>query len=222
MWLWIGIVAFALLVAVLLTKIRLRVEWGDTDRTVFVGLGRTGGEFDFITKLGQIRLFGFKIKTFLIKKTGRDEKAVSAEKAAAKETAKKKPSKKKRVRPIRVWLDVLPGGVSALWKYGAGLFRSVQVERARGEIVAGFDSPDLTGQLFGYYQAVSAAVPRLAHIRYTPVWNEQYFSGAVSFAAGVPVYRLAGQTLLLLWRLPITRLVKLIIGKKEGAQDERQ
>jgi len=218
---WFSIVLFALIVALLLLKIRVRLVWGDVDRTVFLGVGQSGAELDFITKLGEVTLFGARIKRFGIKRSPKETQAKpqegAAEEPSERETLKKE--SKKRSRPIRDWLSIVPSSTKALWKYGIGMFRAVKVEEARGQITAGFESPDLTGQLFGYYQAVAAVAPKVRYIEYTPVWHQRYFSGSVRFAVGLPVYRLVGETLLLFWRLPITRIVKLAIGKRKVVQD---
>lgn len=225
MLIWSTIVLLALLLGFLLLKLRLRLVWGELDRTVFVGLGRrSGAQIDFITRLGEVRLLGVKIKTFGISskaQAAKSEEIKSKSESIETKSKVKKPKERRKI-PHREFARILPRGARAFWKFSVGLFKAVKIEEARGKITAGFDSPDLTGQAFGYYQAVASAVPRLSYISYTPVWHERYFAGSVSFAAGLPLYHLVAQTLLLLWRLPITRIVRIFIGKRKGVQDGQQ
>jgi hypothetical protein len=114
-------------------------------------------------------------------------------------------------------LRILPESLGALWGYFVGLLKAAIIERAEGEIEAGFDAPHVTGQVYGCYQAALAIAPALAgRFQYTPVWTGSSFSGALRLSIAWPVYRLIWQTMLLMSRLPIRKLVKLAIGEKRG------
>jgi hypothetical protein len=100
------------------------------------------------------------------------------------------------------------------------IVKSLAVEELQGEIEGGFDSPDLTGRAFGYYRAVLGAVPALAgHFRYYPVWTGAVFSGSLRLAVVLPLYKMLYRTLLLVFRLPLRKIIKVAIGTKKGEQD---
>jgi hypothetical protein len=216
------IAIIVLLGALLLARLRLRLEISDDRKLLFVGLGRTGPEYDFRTGRGVFRLFGFRTREFVLargKKSVKEEikEAVRQEKAEEAKTKKAKPKRKRSIKDIAA---IVPQSLKALGRYLLGLMKSAVVEQAEGEIEAGFEEPHLTGQLFGYYQAALGVAPSLVgRVAYVPDWSGASFSGAVRCAVAWPVYRLAWQTTLLVFRLPVTKIVKLAIGTKEGVQD---
>ena len=92
----------AVLIAVVLSlRIRFRVQLSSERQLLFVGLGRSGPEWDFATRAGAIKIFGLKIKT--LRPTPRTAKKKPDEKPPKK---KKKPA---RHRPIGDILKVVPG-----------------------------------------------------------------------------------------------------------------
>ena len=123
----------------------------------------------------------------------------------------------RRSRSVMTVLDILPQSFGALWRYFVGLLSAAIIEQAEGEIEAGFDAPHITGQVYGCYQAALAIAPTLVgRVKYTPVWSGRSFSGALRVSIAWPVYRLIWQTVLLIWRLPVRKFVKLAIGEKKG------
>lgn len=217
-------VILALIVGVLLLRLRLRFELSDDHRLLFVGLGRSGSELDFALNRGVVKLFGRTIKQFTLEKgdQGVKEKPESR-KGTEAQGEKATAAKSGRRVDIRGWLDILPQCLKALGRYTVNLVKAAVVEQAEGEIEAGFDTPDITGQVFGYYQAALAAAPSLVgRVRYTPVWTEASFSAAMRICVALPLYQLLWQTLVLAWRLPKVRLYKLIRGDRKGVQDGKQ
>ena len=211
------IIIASLFAAIFLLRLRVRFELGSGRRILFVGLGRTGLESDFTKRMQTIKLFGWTFKSSPMKPSDgepEDEpKTVTSEK-------KEKAKKPGRVRSVRELLEAVPAVSGALWQYSVGLLKSVIVEELEAEIEAGFEAVDLTGQAFGYYQAALAAAPAvMGRIHYTPDWTGASFDGRARVAVALPLYRLAICTLKLVYRLPLRRLVKLAIGKKEGGQD---
>ena len=100
-----------------------------------------------------------------------------------------------------------------LWKI---LLKSIIVEELSGTIKAGFDSPCLTGQIFGYYQAVVGAVPSMAgRVIYIPVWDEELFEVSFKASVAIPLYKIVYRTMILIIKLPLREIIKLAIGKKE-------
>lgn len=213
--------AVILTLAVLFLTVRLRVKLnlGSERKLLFVGLGRSGPEFHLGEKRGELKLFGRHIKSFETGKRKKSDEKLEEE-AEKEKTAKKKTRRKRSIRDI---LAIVPQSSKALWRYFVELLKATIVEQAEGEIEGGFDSPDLTGQAFGFYQAALGAVPALAgRFRFTPDWTGASFSGAARLTVALPMYRLVGHTLLLIWRLPVRKIVKLAIGEKGGVQDGKQ
>ncbi len=204
-----------LIVALMLLRLRLRATISSERRLLFVGLGRSGPEFDFTSKTGQIRLFGLNIKTIsLIEEEGRKKKP--------KKKREKKPKERKagRKRSPGDFLKVMPSVASAAWNYFVSLLKSIIVEQLEGEIEAGFDSPDTTGTAFGYYQAALGAAPAVVgRINYIPRWDGAMFDGSMKVSLAIPVYRIVFTTLVFVYKLPLRDLIKLAIGKKKGDQD---
>ena len=199
-------IVVVLTAALLLVRLRLRVEISPERRIVFVGLGRTGPEIDFARREIQIRLSGLRIKRFPFRRQVARVKTAGTEESQARTG---EPSSK-RNRFVVAVLDILPQSLGALWKYSVGLLKAAIIEQAEGEIEAGFDAPHVTGQVYGCYQAALAIAPALVgRFQYTPVWTGRSFSGALSVTIAWPVYRLIWQTMLLIWRLPIRKFVKL-------------
>jgi hypothetical protein len=216
MWYVILILAAAILLLLTL-RIHLKLEISGDRRLLFAGLGRTGPEFDFVGKRGAIRLFGFSISTFDLGKKKAREPAPTVR---TEKPAKKGAPKAKRLRPLRSIIAIVPQCSRALWRYFTGLLKAAMVEEAEADIQAGFDSPDLTGYLFGYYQAAMATVPLVgSRVRYTPDWTGASFSGVARLSLAMPLYRLAWLTFWLVLSLPVMKIIKLAIGRKKGVTD---
>lgn len=207
------IIIASLLTAILLLKLRVRFELGSGRRILFVGLGRSGSEIDFTERVQTIRLFGWALWSSPMKAA--DESEIPPD-----DKKKTKRRRKGRVRSIREMLAAVPEISRAMWRYSIGLLKSIVVEELEAEIEGGFEAVDLTGQVFGYYQAALAAAPGvMGRVRYTPDWTGASFDGKARVAVALPLYRLVMCTLTLLYQLPLRRMLKLAIGKKRGGQD---
>jgi hypothetical protein len=212
---YLFLIMFVLLTLVMIVRIRVRFHFGSGQRLLFVGLGRTGPEFDLAARVGCLKLCGLNIKRFPL------------DRAKAKPPKKMKPpkektlSRKKTRRPTLSQLKtVVPAVAKAAWAYFRGLLKAVIVEELQGEITGGFASPDVTGTVFGYYQAALAAVPAVAgRVTYIPDWTGPSFSGVVRGSVALPIYKLVFLTIRLVFELPLKQLLKLAIGRKKGGQD---
>ena len=202
-----------IVVAVMLLRFRIRLDLSKERRLLFVGLGRTGHEHDFASGRGKLRLFGLNIKSIKAEK----------EKPKAKPKPAKKPKKKKKItrqRSIADILRVVPAVGRAVTGYMYSLLKSLIVEKLEGEIQAGFETPDLTGQAYGFYQAALGSVPSIGgRLKFIPDWEGQSFNGAAKVSVAIPLYRVFVRTVVLIFRLPLRDLIKLAIGKKKGDQD---
>ncbi|MBD3403323.1 hypothetical protein GF420_10545 [candidate division GN15 bacterium] len=233
-WLYILILIIALLALLSLLRLRFRLMLDEHRQLVFVGLGRSGSELNFKTKRGTLKVAGITIKRFGL---DQEKKPKAPGKKPEPETKEKKeePSRKWWERDLSfiwresksylrmVWEDIRGRGDAishAIVRYGIDLLRSLILEQLEADVEAGFDEPHVTGEAYGYYQAAAAALPGvIGRINFLPVWTGAYFRGAVRLSIALPLYALVWRTVVLLWRLPITRLVKLAIQKKKGAGD---
>ena len=203
--------------SVLLLNIRIRIELDKDRRLLFFGLGRSGAEYDFMSRINRLKIFGLNIKTIAPEK----EPGVKPAKTKVKPPKEKPPKKKrKRERSLTDFLRILPQCLQPLGIYMLELIKGAAVEEFEGEIEGGFDTPDLTGQAYGYYQALLGAVPAVVgRLRYYPNWTGASISGAVRVSVIIPLYKLLYRSLVLVFRLPLRKLLKLAIGTKKGEQD---
>jgi hypothetical protein len=234
-------------VAVLLLRIRVRFELSKSQWLLFVGLGRSGPELDFMRNVGFLKLAGIRLKRFEIYKEERILPKARKKKRKLEETP---PSVQVR-RLVRFILTVmrktlrlmweffssllktlgaekLEGRIARksfrpMWEYFIGLLKAVAVEELEGRVEAGFDEPHLTGTVFGYYQAALAAVPSVVEkVQYVPDWTGASFRGSCKVAMALPLYELLGRTAVLIVKLPLRDIIKLAIGKKKKGESDVQ
>lgn len=204
------ITIIVLITAFLMLSLRLRVNLESGNKTVFFGLGRSGVEYDFTTKLSSIYLSGMLIKK--IKPKDKKEKKPKP----GKKIIKAKTKKPKRIRPYKDILKIIPQSSKALGNYSLSILKSVVIEELNGTVKAGFDSPNLTGQVYGYYQAAVGVLPAMAgRLRYIPVWDEEIFEASLKVSVAIPLYKIFYRTIILFIKLPLREIIKLTIGKKE-------
>jgi len=212
----IPVIIIILAVVVSLLRLRLKAEISSGERLVAVLVGRSGAVWNFMTGTGEIRLFGWRLKRFPI------SAEAPSEAGREREATERKPAGEKKVRrrSLRDGLQLLPSVGRALWRYGLGLLQAVTVERLEADIEGGFEEPHLTGQAYGFYQAAYGVAPAVvSRVRYRPDWSGASFAGSAGIAVAIPLYRLMYRTLVLLWELPLRKILKLAIGTKEGVQD---
>ncbi len=221
--LYLLLILLVVFIAFLLSNIRVRFQLSDGRKLLFVGLGRSGPEFDFAGKTGSIKLFGMRIKSFEIGKHEKKRRK-KAEKKTKRVLAAKPPKQPKRDR-VSLWAFYRVGRkcVGPLWAYFVSLLKAVVVEEVEGQIEGGFDAPHVTGAVFGYYQAAVAVAPGVVgRVRFVPNWTGPSFSGAARMSVAMPVHQLLWRTIILTYRLPLRDLLKLAIGKKKGVSDVQQ
>lgn len=220
MWYVIGVAVIAGSIFLAL-RLRVRVELSEERRMLFAGLGRSGIEINFIDDRRRLKLFGISVKT-LAKKDASTEKEPKPLRPVPLSAKPKSPSRK-RSFPVRASLNLLPRIIRAARLYIVELFRSVIIEEAQAEIRAGFESPHLTGQAYGYYFALLGAVPSLEkRLVFYPDWAGPSFSGSGRLSVALPMYALVFRTLVLLIRLPLVKLLRLIRGGQKGMAYAKQ
>lgn len=201
-------------IIMLLLNLRLIFRVNEKEKFLFAGLGRSGGEFDFSKKTGVIKLFGLSVKQFDIFSTEEKDKAETKKKRA------KEKKKSKRTRSFKQILKIIRGSLNAFKNYIISILKNVVVEEMEGKIEGGFDSIDLTGQAYGYYQAVCGAVPSISQrLIFIPHWEENYLKAEVKGAVALPLYVLCYRTAILIFSLPLRKIIKFTIGKKKGGHD---
>jgi len=207
---YLFIFIFIFVISILLIHLRIKFKFGTGDKLLFIGLGQSGPELDFETKKARIKLFGVKLITINFSK-GKPE--------TDKKSEKSKPGKPSRQRSLKEIIRVIPSVSKSLLFYSGSMLRAVIIEEITADLEIGFESPDITGRMFGYYQAVSAALPQaVGIISVTPNWNEACFKGNVKGIVSIPVYRIVFSTIALIFNLPLKDILKLAIGKKERSQ----
>ena len=206
--------------AILMLRIRVRARLDSEHRLLFVGLGRSGPEMDFVRQEGVFKLFGMTIKHFKMGEEEEQPEEKPVEQPEKAKKARKKPGRIRRLGSGREAIDFALVVIKATWKYLVGTVKSLIVEQLEGEIEGGFDSPHLTGEAYGYYHALMGAVPALAgRFNYIPDWNGPSLTGSLRVSVALPLYRFAYQTLRYWLRLPLRKIIKLAIGEKKGEQD---
>jgi len=212
-----GLVLLTVAVVILLLSIRIRFVWSEGSRWLFVGLGRSGLAIDIATHIRSFKLFGVTVRRF---PSSRDKERELREKKVRKPVRKKPPepaSKPRRVRSWQLALKVLPSCAGELIHYLICLLKAAAIEEVEGEIRGGFESPDLTGVAYGYYEAALAMVPSVSnHFHFRPDWYGPSFSASARFSVALPVYKFLWRTAILIWRLPLRNLFKLAIGSRKG------
>ena len=195
-------------------RLRVRFLFGGDDQLFFVGLGRTGIEIDLSERSGRVKIWGLGVKKLSLEKRATKSQDVRR----TKET--KVAQKPKRTRDWRAAARLLPQTAATLFKYVIELIRSSIVEELRADIKGGFESPDLTGRAFGYYQAVLAAAPGVVgRVHFQPDWTGPSFSASARGSFALPMYKLLYHTARTLRALALRDLIKLAIGTKRGGQD---
>lgn len=203
--------------AFLMMRVRIRLELAGEERRLFFGLGRSGPEFDFRAGRGRVKLFGLSVRSFPLRRASAPQVLETTKPAT---NAEKTAPRRKRRRSWSDLLALLPRLGRATWELFTGLLADLIVEEAEGRIEGGFDRPDLTGQVYGYYHAALAVVPGLAgRFSYVPVWTEASFDGSVRLAVAWPVYRLLYRTGKWMIKINVLKLIRMTIGTKEGGRD---
>ncbi len=209
------VILAAIATAILILRCRVKLHLSDKQMSLFVGLGRTGPEFDLREETSILKLFGHRIKRFEFERH---------EEEAPDEGKRKTKRRRRRARLAMSVNELMATGgrvLRALWRSQRSLLRRIDIEELNGELVGGFDSPDRTGIAFGCYQAAISAVPRQYSERFSfvPYWQGAYFKGNLNASIAIPLYKVVYELLALLLRLPLRKLVTLTIGKEKGRHD---
>lgn len=218
---WLAVIGIILLIliGVLALSVRLRLIYEKSHRLVGLTLGRrTGLEVNFLTHYAILRLAGIPLRHIDLKA---EEEEAPPEEEVRPEPEPEKPDRGRRAaarkRKIATARELAPQILRALWNYLKGLYRATSIEEFGAHIEAGLSSPDRTGQIYGCYQAILGAGPAaLARVQFVPVWVGPAFQASGRLVLAIPLYRLVWRTIVLIWQLPIKRIIKLVIARRKG------
>ena len=196
-----------LLTAFLLLRLRIRFDLSEQQRRLFVGLGRSGLEFDLKNHERHLKLMGLSVRH-----------------SPTRSAAPSPPTKPPRSRlPQGVdWGNMsthLPQILRACFAFLRGSWKSTRIEQCEGELRGGFGSPDLTGQMFGFYLALASAIPGGSRFRFVPLWYASPFTGQIQVAVAMPLYALIYRFCVLMIQLPKRALLRTALHKKKGIRN---
>lgn len=219
-------IVLLILIGIALLRLRVRFEFGHDDRWVFLGLGRSGIEIDYLGRSQTIRVAGLAVKRQPLSRSSTEstgESTQETEAATDQDGGEAGRGVSVDSAMIRKIISLAPQVLREAGVYSKALLNRVIVERLEADIRAGFDSPDMTGQTYGAYHAVMGAVPALAgHVRFTPDWQGASFHGRARGSLALPLYQVLLRTPRLIWRLPLREIVKMAKGIKKGDHDGQQ
>ncbi|MEW5797274.1 MAG: hypothetical protein AB1772_13080, partial [Candidatus Zixiibacteriota bacterium] len=199
LYVWLSLLL--ILTALVVARIRIRLEIAPRTRLLAVKLGRSGPEFDMVGGGIVVRLFGRRVWR-IAPKPAKVRKHAPARSSAPQE--QRSASLAYRIRLLRQALRVVPRCLSAIFRFVIAGIKSAVVEQAECEIRGGFANPALTGQVYGFYQAALATAPGFfRRVNFNPDWTVPTMSGTVRVTVAWPVYRLVWETAVLLTRLPL-------------------
>lgn len=225
---YLVLAVFIVLIALLLLRLRVRFEISQHRKLLFVGLGRSGPEFDLVNHITHVKVLGMTVKSISNREKSpaekaRQERVEQVTKAHQAEQQKLRRADKARpapAKPIKEVMKLLRQNSSDVWGYVKSLWHAMIIEELQGQVHGGFSAPDLTGQAYGYYHALMGAMPALAgRFHFTPNWLGPSFAGNMRVAVALPLYVLVYRTIVLMIHLPLRRIWQLFKAKQKGAQD---
>jgi hypothetical protein len=219
MMLWILTILLVLLVATLLLRLRVGCHLSPEKKVAFVRLGRSGSEYDLGRKVMVIRLFGMKVREIGFEAKAKAVKGQVVESEPTESATPEAVKPKKEVsRPFSLLLEILNESGQVIWKFVVAVFRAVVVEEAEGELAFGFESPDVTGRVFGYYHAIAWVAPSVTgRVNVVPVFSGKTFSGRARVTIALPLYVLVYRVGRLVVQMPIRKIIRYARGIQKGA-----
>ena len=193
-WVFILILTYLLFTPI---SIRLEIKFGDG-----------------VDAIPELRIFPFRYKIRVEQPT---KEPVKVE--------KEKPEKKVRERGRLEFSKLNRGDMTILFrtlvetlKFFGRTIRAPQYF-LRAEIAGGASEPDITGELYGAYQALKFALPGAVSVSYRPDFTAEKFSGRVEVGLAFRLARLSKETLVFIFRLPILKLIKLYRKLRTGGKN---
>lgn len=225
-----------LLLGLLLLRVRIRLQVEKDRRVLFFGLGRSGSELDFLSDEIRIKLAGLTIKVMSSEAVKPASTPAGAPKTRAPRAFRLRTKlwrkSKREFTRLRDGVLAASGGtvtelakatrtvIKAVFLFIVDIVRDSRLEEFQARVEGGFDSPDLTGQAYGYYCALAGALPTSAgRVQFVPDWTGASLSGSARVSIAIPLYLLIYRTVRFLLRLPIKTIIRMARLKNEGGSD---
>lgn len=172
-----------------------------------------------VSAISEINVFPFKYK-FIRKKKA--EELFAEPESEKVEKAEKKEKKAKKGLSLsalnRSDIVIIFELVTEALKYLGRLVKAPHYF-LRAEIAGGAAEPDLTGEIYGAYEAIRFILPQSVTFSYRPDFLADKFNGKVEIGLMVRIIKLLKETLVFIFRLPIIKLIKLYRKLKRGGKD---
>jgi hypothetical protein len=164
-----------------------------------------------VSAVSEVRIFPFEHK-FIRDKLEKVEKPPKA----GKKLGVRKPKKKLNLSRLGVNdIAILKKVISESLKFAGRVIEAPHYS-LKADIAGGACEPDLTGEIYGAYQAIRFALPESISISYRPNFAAEKFSGTVELGLAIRAIKLLTETLILIFRLPIIKLIKLYRKLRKG------
>lgn len=205
MWYFLLALVLVLVTVMLFIRFRVRLVLNEGESLFFAGYGRTGYEYNFTTDIETLKLCGFTITQ--LKKTKqqpkRERSAISTYRTGYR-------TLKNRGQEIRQLAAIVPKSGKAVLRFGWTILKRLTLEECRAHITAGFDSPDQTGRVLGWYYSIVGAVPSLRErLFFTPVWDRATLDASGRLTISIPLYKIIGPLARLIHDIPWKQIIRL-------------
>ena len=155
------------------------------------------------------RFLGIKYR-FPIKKKPKSKKTDAREK---RKNDKQKPSPARPMSQLlRLFVDergTLRETAAALGLFAKNLALSIERYYLDMNLSGGLRSPDLTGQFFGLVQACRSIPTDSLSLSFYPSFTNDELRGTVDVGIVFRIYKIINQVMILFWRLPLIKLLKI-------------
>jgi len=176
-----------------------------------------------VSAISGIKAFPFELHFISGKseaKQAKPEEAGKIEPSSLK-TPEKKEKKIQLSKLTTVDIGVLLGVVSEFFKFLGRLFKAPDRYFIQAEISGGLSEPNATGELYGAYHVVKAILPGSVMVDYQPDFLSEKIKGTVNFGFVIRLFNVLKEIAVLIFRLPVVRLIKLYrkIKVKNGGRN---
>lgn len=156
-----------------------------------------------------VRFLGLKHR-FPIKKKPKSKKTDAPKKR--KKNGQRPSPAKPRGRMLLLFVDerdTMRKTAAALGLFAKNLALSIERYYLDMNMSGGLPSPDLTGQLFGLVQACRSTPTDSLSLSFYPSFTDDELRGTVDVGIVFRIYKIINQVIILFWRLPVMKLVKI-------------
>jgi hypothetical protein len=166
-----------------------------------------------VTATPALAIFPFEHK--FIRKKGKKPGKPPGPAKAMKPKAEKAKKKLNLSRLGGADLPIVAKLISEVLNFAGRIIRAPQCS-LKADLAGGTPEPDLTGEIYGAYQAIRFALPQSVSLSYRPDFTVEKFTGTVELGLAVRIIKLIKETLVLFFRLPIIKLIKIYRKLRKG------